>query len=302
MTDTIETDYQPLQKAILSIKRDIGLMQQDTPIQGSTRNYSVVGYEQIIRKLAPLFLKYGINVYPSVVESHSWDTYRERIDNGFLVKTRETHFAKVIVDYLIEDTTGQSRTVRMVGESENDNDKSMNAALSFAWKYFAKQTFDLVTGDPDPDTQGSTVKQSDQPAEQPTQPANQTRIEPVVVSQERTGTAPPPAPTPQSQPALETAVHNQQGAETPTGEAASEGQVKLISVILTGKKNDQYPNNQGMTQGQAYDFVEGVVGRQLDRSVHYTKKFQELTKEEAKRVMDAIKQIPGVSLPDRPRN
>ena len=292
MTDTIETNYQPLQKAILAIKGDVGRMQQDTFIVGTTRAYSVVGYEQIIAKLAPLFLKYGINVYPSVVESSSWDTYRERIDNGLLVRTRETHFAKVVVDYLIEDTTGQSRTVRMVGESENDNDKSMSAALSFAWKYFAKQTFDLVTGDPDPDTQGSSVQQGDRPAEAPAQATT------TGAPAERPAATPPPAPTPQAQPALEQAVqHN-----TPTGEAASEGQVKLISVILTGKKNDQYPNNQGMTQGQAYDFVEGVVGRKLDRSVHYTKKFQELTKEEAKRVMDAIKQIPGVNLPDRPRN
>jgi hypothetical protein len=104
-------------------------------------------------------------------------------------------------------------------------------------------------------------------------------------------------PVPQTQPALENAVQRQQ----PTGEAVSEKQAQLISVILTGKKNPDFPNNQGMTQGQAYDFVEGVVGRALDRSVHYTKKFLELTKDEAKKVMDAIKQIPGVSLPDRPR-
>src|ERR1017187_3821055 len=166
MTDTIETNYQPLHKAILSIKGEVGRMQKDTPISAASgRDYSVVGYEQIIAKLAPLFLKYGINVYPSVVEESSWDTYRERVDNGILVKTRETHFAKVIVDYKICDTTGVSETVRMVGESENDNDKSMSAALSFAWKYFSKQVFDLVTGDPDPDTQGSTVKQADRPAE-----------------------------------------------------------------------------------------------------------------------------------------
>jgi len=292
MTDTIETDYQPLHKAILAIKRDVGKMQKDTPIENATgRSYAVVGYEQIIEKLQPYFLKYGINVYPSVVEESSWDTYRERNDNGMLVRTRETHFAKVIVDYKICDTTGVSETVRMVGESENDNDKSMSAALSFAWKYFAKQTFDLVTGDPDPDTQGSTVSLAS---------STTARQDAGTVTQAEPTPAPVAAPKPQ--PVIEQAVQTQQGASAPTGEAASEGQVKLISVILTGKKNDQYPNNQGMTQGQAYDFVEGVVGHQLDRSVHYTKKFTELTKDEAKKVMDAIKQIPGVSLPDRPRS
>jgi hypothetical protein len=259
-----------------------------------------VGYEQIIAKLQPLFLKYGINVYPIVVESHSWDTYRERSDGGILVRTRETHWAKVVIDYVISDTTGVSQTVRMVGEAENDNDKAMSAAVSFCWKYMSKNVFDLVTGDPDPDTIGTKVNQGDRPVATPTindvVPAAAPPAERPVVA------TPPPAPTPQPQPALETAVHNQQGASTPTGEAASEGQVKLISVILTGKKDEKYPNNQAMTQGQAYDFVEGVVGRKLDRSVHYTKKFQQLTKEEAKRVMDAIKKIPGVNLPDRPRN
>lgn len=299
MTDTIETDYQPLHKAILAIKRDVGRMQRDIPIEASSgRNYSVVGYEQIISKIAPLFQKYGINVYPSVVEESSWDTYRERNDNGLLVKTRETHFAKVIVDYKICDTTGQSETVRIVGESENDNDKSMSAALSFAAKYFFKQTFDLVTGDPDPDTQGSTVRQGDTPRPAETGPQQS----PDTSASQPAAAAPPPAPTPQSQPVLETAVQHQQGASTPTGEAVSEKQAQLISVILTGKKDEKFPNNQGMTQGSAYDFVEGVIGRKLDRTVHYTKKFQELTKEEGKKVMDEIKKIPGVSLPDRPRN
>lgn len=294
MTDTIETDYQPLHKAILAIKRDVGKMQKDTPIDtASGRTYSVVGYEQIIAKLQPFFLKYGINVYPSVVEATSWDTFRERVDGGVLVKTRETHFARVIIDYVISDTTGQSQTVRMVGEAENDNDKAMSAAVSFSWKYMAKNVFDLVTGDPDPDTIGTKVSRGEQTT--PTATVVSTGTEPKTGG---TPTAPPPAPAPQTQPVLEGAVQR----NTQTGEAASEGQVKLISVILTGKKNTDYPNNQGMTQGQAYDFVEGVVGRKLDRSVHYTKKFQELTKEEAKRVMDAIKQIPGVNLPDRPRN
>jgi hypothetical protein len=300
MTDTIETDYQPLHKAILAIKRDVGKMQRDTPISSSSgRDYSVVGYEQIIEKLAPFFLKYGINVYPSVVEESSWDTYRERNDNGMLVRTRETHFAKVVVDYLIEDTTGVSRTVRMVGESENDNDKSMSAALSFAWKYFAKQTFDLVTGDPDPDTQGSTVKQSDRPAETTTQAST---AAPISAPETVVTHTPPPAPTPQGQPVLEDAVQHQQGASTQTGEAVSEAQANLISVILTGKKNPDYPNNQGMSSGTAFDYVEGVIGRKVDRTVHYKKKFQDLTKVEAKQVMDAIKKIPGVNLPDRPRN
>lgn len=298
MTDTIQaTDYQPLHKAILAIKRDVGKMQKDTPIEANSgRSYSVVGYEQIIAKLQPLFLKYGINVYPSVVEATSWDTYREREENGIIVRTRESHFAKVIIDYVICDTTGVTQTVRMVGEAENDNDKAMSAAVSFCWKYMSKNVFDLVTGDPDPDTIGTKIGGGERQAETPT-----TTTRPANGGAEVVVHTPPPATTPQSQPVLERAVENNQGASTPTGEAISSSQASLISVILTGKKNPDYPNNQGMTQGVAYDFVEGVVGRQLDRSVHYTKKFQELTKTEGKKVMDAIKQIPGVSLPDRPR-
>jgi len=318
MTDTT-TDYQPLNKAILSIKRDVGAMQRDTPIENSSgRSYSVVGYEQIIAKLQPLFIKYGINVYPYVVEATSWDTYRERQDDGILIHTRESHFAKVIVDYVITDTTGQTQTVRMVGESENDNDKSMSAALSFAWKYFAKQVFDLYTGDPDPDTMGTSTNgyvgrdviatpsaelaESNTETSRPVTSANATEdlmareLGATVVSPETTQQV----QTQQSQPVLESSVKSNQNQSN--AELASESQVRLISVILTGKKNDQYPNNQGMTNGQAYDFIEGIVGRALNREVHYTKKFQDLTKDEARRVMDAIKKIPGVNLPDRPRN
>lgn len=275
-------------EAILKVTAEIGRFQKDLPIDDmrATRSYNVVAFDTIVERVQPLLVIHKLCIVREKTVSESWERESPR-----------THFSKVTATYALTGPGGDTIHAESVGESESPNDKSMAAALSFAEKYLYKDLFKIVVGDPDPDAVGAGVVTGERPVETSTQPTSGPTPAAAPAPAPAAAT-PPPAPVPQSQPVLEHAVQNQQ----PTGEAASEGQVKLISVILTGKKNDQYPNNQGMTQGQAYDFVEGVVGRQLDRSVHYTKKFTDLTKDEAKRVMDAIKQIPGVSLPDRPRN
>ena len=273
-------------EAILRVTEEIGKFQKDLPIDDvrATRTYNVVSFDSIVERVQPLLVKHKLCIVRERVASESWER-----------ESPHTHFSKVTATYSLTGPGGDTIYAESVGESESPNDKSMAAALSFAEKYLYKDLFKIVVGDPDPDAVGAGVVGEGRPVE--TRPAPQPTPS-AAPAQER---APVSAPAPQPQPALEQAVQRQNHGSAATGELASEGQVKLISVILTGKKNEQYPNNQGMTQGQAYDFVEGVVGRQLDRSVHYTKKFMELTKDEAKKVMDAIKQIPGVNLPDRPR-
>lgn len=283
-------------EAILKVTAEIGKFQKDLPIDDirAARSYNVVAFDTIVERVQPLLVAHKLCIVREKTVSESWERESPR-----------THFSRVTATYALTGPGGDTIYAESVGESESPNDKSMAAALSFAEKYLYKDLFKIVVGDPDPDSIGAGVvggaeRQPASSTETPAAPATASASA-VNLDVAPAPAAPPAAPVPQEQPALERAVQNQRGASTPTGEAASEGQVKLISVILTGKKNDQYPNNQGMTQGQAFDFVEGVIGRQLDRSVHYTKKFQDLTKEEAKKVMDAIKQIPGVSLPDRPR-
>ena len=273
-------------EAILRVTEEIGKFQKDLPIDDvrAPRSYNVVSFDSIVERVQPLLVKHRLCILRERAVSESWERESPR-----------THFSKVTATYSLTGPGGDTVYAESVGESESPNDKSMAAALSFAEKYLYKDLFKIVVGDPDPDAVGAGVVGEGRPVE--TRPAPQPTPS-AAPAQER---APVSAPAPQPQPALEQAVQRQNHGSAATGELASEGQVKLISVILTGKKNEQYPNNQGMTQGQAYDFVEGVVGRQLDRSVHYTKKFMELTKDETKKVMDAIKQIPGVNLPDRPR-
>ena len=275
-------------EAILRVTEEIGKFQKDLPIDDvrATRTYNVVSFDSIVERVQPLLVKHKLCIVRERVASESWER-----------ESPHTHFSKVTATYSLTGPGGDTIYAESVGESESPNDKSMAASLSFAEKYLYKDLFKIVVGDPDPDSVGAGVVA----AEQPVESRPMARPTPGAAAAPVTKREPAPAPAPQPQPALEQAVQRQNGSSASTGEAASEGQVKLISAILTGKKNEQYPNNQGMTQGQAYDFVEGVVGRQLDRSVHYTKKFMELTKDETKKVMDAIKQIPGVNLPDRPR-
>jgi hypothetical protein len=290
--------------AIRNVSQKIGTLSRDQPVfTDSGRVYNVIGIDQIHAALQPLLVEEGITVIPNVTEFRSWDVGES---------PNRVHFAQVRVEFTLTGSDGTSIVGSSAGEGSSDTDKALPAAISLAEKSFWKQILLLKTNDIDPDASGvglsgTNPKRDAAPAARTASAAvaatntASPNAEPAApasgIDQLTAMSEPPPAPVPQTQPALENAVQRQQ----PTGEAVSEKQAQLISVILTGKKNPDFPNNQGMTQGQAYDFVEGVVGRALDRSVHYTKKFLELTKDEAKKVMDAIKQIPGVSLPDRPR-
>jgi hypothetical protein len=288
-------------EAILKVTEEIGEFQKNLEVDDirSNRPYNVVLFDDIVRRVQPLLVRHKLTIIREKAVGESWE--REA--------PRATHFAKVHATYSLTGPGGDTIYAESVGESESPNDKSMAAALSFAEKYLYKDLFKLVVGDPDPDAVGGGVvdtKTAKPVASQHnvSSDVGDTSSEQLLISELGAKPVTPltrpaaPAPT-RAQPVLEHAVQGNQ--DTGGAEMVSDSQRMLISVILTGKKEERYPNNQGMKSDQAFDFVEGVVGHTLDRGVHYKKKFYDLTKPEAKRVMDAIKQIPGVDLPDRPR-
>jgi hypothetical protein len=288
-------------EAILNVTRDVGKFQKTLQVDDvrANRAYNVVLFDEIVERIQPLLVLHKLTIVCEKVEGESWEREDPR-----------THFSRVHATYSLTGPGGDTIYAASVGESESANDKSMAAAISFAEKYLYKSLFKLVTGDPDPDGVGDGVVETRRVVNTPAPTTGTTQQSGTSLLESELGAtevsnAPTPAPRPaqpaptQSQPTLEGAT---QGNKTEDGgEAVSDSQRMLISVILTGKKSEEYPNNQGMTGSQAYDYVEGVIGRSLDRTVHFKKRFCDLTKPEAKRVMDAIKQIPGVKLPDRPR-
>jgi type IV secretory pathway VirB10-like protein len=139
--------------AITAVTEGLERISKGVPVASvrDGRDYNVVGIDQIIEAVQPLLVQHKLTIVPRVTSASSWDVERTNSDG----EVWTTHFAQVFVDYLLTGPDGTQEIATMVGESENNNDKSMSAALSFAEKYLYKQLFKIRTGDPDPDTQGT---------------------------------------------------------------------------------------------------------------------------------------------------
>jgi hypothetical protein len=253
-------------EAILAVTGAIGKLHKGVDVAdlASGRDYSVVGLEQIIEAVNPLLVEYALSVVPRVVSADSWDADSL---NG------NTHFAKVVMEYEVTGPDGSSIVGSMVGESESQSSKSMSAAVSYAKKYYFKDLFNIVTGDPDPDTVGTKVVGISSETPRPAAPQNQ---------QPPARPAPAPAPAP-SAPAPTTGMNDKiattaGSAPAPTGTLVSKAQSQMIWAVSI--------KNIGMDDQGMRDFIDNIIGRSISAN-------DELTVDEFKRVKAKLEAHPN---------
>lgn len=256
-------------EALLAITNDLGHLEKGVPVVSvrGGRDYNVVGIDQIIEKVQPLLVKHGISIVPQVKSATSWDVDRENGDGSKWT----THFAQVFVDYLITGPSGDTVVATMIGESENNNDKSMSAALSFAEKYLYKQLFKIRTGDPDPDTQGTGIVSGEVPAPRTSAPAAPS-------APARPAAPPAPQATPAPTPNMAQKIATTAGANRPTGALISEAQGKMIWAIIHKTLNqDDVWMHQWLSQN---------TGREITAK-------EQVTAAEAKSLIPKLKALAG---------
>lgn len=133
-------------KAINAVQAElskIGITKDGTNTQG--KGYKFRGIDQVYNTLSPLLSKHGLCILPRVIKS----TQAERTSsngNALIYSYVTMEFDLVCAD------DGSKHTVCTVGEAFDSGDKSMNKAMSAAYKYAAFQTFAIPTeGDNDAD-------------------------------------------------------------------------------------------------------------------------------------------------------
>jgi len=121
----------------------IGITKDGRNTQGAGYNFR--GIDQVYNTLSPLLAEHGLCILPRVVGSNQ--TERQSSKGGLLI------YSYVTMEFdLVATSDGSKHTICTVGEAFDSGDKSMNKAMSAAYKYAAFQAFAIPTeGDNDAD-------------------------------------------------------------------------------------------------------------------------------------------------------
>lgn len=112
-------------------------------------NYKFRGIDDVLNAMAPILSANGVLILPSVTET---DTRQVPTQKGGV----QNH-SKVKVDYTLYDEHGDSITHKIVGEAMDRGDKSINKAMSAAYKYFLFQAFCIPLQGQDADAESHEI-------------------------------------------------------------------------------------------------------------------------------------------------
>jgi ERF superfamily len=134
--------YQSI-NAVQSALSQQGIEKSQRNNQGAGYNFR--GIDQVYNTLSPLLAKHGLCILPRVVKSEQAE--RLSAKGGTLI------YSYVTMEFdLVCAEDGSKHTICTVGEAFDSGDKSMNKAMSAAYKYACFQSFAIPTeGDNDAD-------------------------------------------------------------------------------------------------------------------------------------------------------
>lgn len=120
-----------------------GITKSQRNNQGAGYNFR--GIDQVYNTLSPMLAEHGLCILPRV--TNSTQTERQSSKGGMLI------YSYVTMEFdLVSAEDGSKHTICTVGEAFDSGDKSMNKAMSAAYKYAAFQAFAIPTeGDNDAD-------------------------------------------------------------------------------------------------------------------------------------------------------
>lgn len=121
--------------AIAAVMHDVGYVSKDSYNEG--QRYKFRGIDATMNAMHPAMVKNGVFVTPEILEMSREE--RAGRNGGILVYS----IAKVRYTFYTAD--GSSVTATVMGEGMDSGDKSMNKAMSAAYKYALFQTFCIPT-------------------------------------------------------------------------------------------------------------------------------------------------------------
>ena len=163
-----EQQHENVFQAINAIMSEVGYVKKQ---RAANLNYSYAGEAALIEAVRPAMVFHGVFCYVSNYDNVMQSEYTTTKGSSM---TRTTLRATV----RFQHESGSFIDVQSVGEGADSGDKSLNKAMTGAYKYALRQTFCIETGD-DPDKYPSEpvskpVSHSITPAKVTQEPVNDT--------------------------------------------------------------------------------------------------------------------------------
>ena len=122
-------------KAISAVLSDVGAVGKDG--QNTFDKYKYRSIDAVMNAMHPAMAKHGVFVTPEVLEQSREE--RSSKNGGVLI------YSITKVKYTFYTADGSSVTATVIGEGMDKGDKSMNKAMSAAFKYALVQVFCIPT-------------------------------------------------------------------------------------------------------------------------------------------------------------
>lgn len=148
-------DNTGIYKAIIGVMKDIGAIKKND--ENKFDGYKFRGIDAVYNAIQPAFVKNGVFIVPNLLSVEQED--RTTAKGGIQIHT------KVTVEYTLYAEDGSSIKGIFPGEAMDRSDKSINKAMTAAYKYMLFELFTIPTQDnqdadaesPDAGTKGAPV-------------------------------------------------------------------------------------------------------------------------------------------------
>lgn len=150
-----------IHEKIFNIQKDMPTLQKNGVGPQTQGSYKFLAVDDVLSAIRPLLVEHGVIVVPVLVDKGFH--YNAAADKGDGRVPRESIQAWVEYEFrFVAHEDGSEIVTRVVGEGIDTQDKAIRKATTSAWKIALIQTFALITGEPDPDSQdGAHAAQSD---------------------------------------------------------------------------------------------------------------------------------------------
>jgi len=134
---------------LIEVMKSIGAITKDRKAPGVMGGYAFRGIDDYLEATHPAFIKHGVITIPQLKSVSQTD--RTTKNGGLAIYT------VVEVGYQISDIEGNELYACAPGEAQDSGDKSVNKAMSSAFKNMLTQLLCIPTNDPEADSESEDV-------------------------------------------------------------------------------------------------------------------------------------------------
>jgi hypothetical protein len=133
--------------AIAAVQAEVTHVDKGDQYNGGQVRFAYRGIDRVVQALSGSMRKHKLLMLPKSHGAPEWIPCTT-------AQGKPANVARLEVTYTLYGPDGSSVEVTAPGEAMDSGDKAVSKAMSVAWRTALIQTFNLPTGEPDPDSEG----------------------------------------------------------------------------------------------------------------------------------------------------